>query len=823
MIKKHRRGNMANFDKQSGKKNTMGVNSEESLLVIYILRILKKYSSPDKPMTSQDVMERLKEEYSIGDSDKKEAQQKKIRRHLDTLSDFYGKGCIVKIKGQTTRAGNRWFYDATKDEFAGEEKHTVETFSEVEVDFLIDIISSSKLLNASSTIGMIDKLLKKTKISEQARIQKLKLIIKEDWTKNINEELVDRKEKIEKIIEAGNNIEFDYNDKCNIVATPYALVFQDGKYVLKAKVKAEYSSFLLEKMHNIKPKGYAYEWDDEYFDEVMDIDFNENDKSNNITLENLFLNIPIIKSAIKEKRGIEFKYLSYAIHNDRVVLEGKDKRVLPHSLVFNDGKYYLIGIEEESSKIGYFRVDLISTLGYAKEKVKLSEWNERFFEEIKRAREVEKHPLMLAGKDIPVTFLVLESALDRVIDAFGRNISFKSTNEKKMVPIDSSKQKWYENHSLSEITKENLVKVFVRTTSEEAFRWALANADAVELIYPQEIRAKLMKSAAYAKNKYFATNDDIYFAEINRLRYEICNPKNETMDFSNINITKYTTYKEIDVARFKFKRTDLQDISFVADKEQLRSFYSFENPIKSYLPLSKAPNLQDVSIIFSEVESLDFVPNCRCLRSLTLGGTRVIDPSAIYQPLSPQLEYLKLFWGTEIDVEMFKKYNPKTKVIIGRKESEDRDNSINHRIDVDRRFTDYEYPLNVIDNILGLKYHKVSEKEIIEIKKRIIEDEAAFHAFECELYQRKDTGKILRALYYEGKSILEVACELKMTIAEVIEKNKVGYVNSVAFNQVREEFNLKYGDSGNVDSKDVEWFKQMLSDYRLEQNRNKYN
>ena len=30
-------------------------NSEDSLLVIYILRILKKYSSPKNPLSSQDV------------------------------------------------------------------------------------------------------------------------------------------------------------------------------------------------------------------------------------------------------------------------------------------------------------------------------------------------------------------------------------------------------------------------------------------------------------------------------------------------------------------------------------------------------------------------------------------------------------------------------------------------------------------------------------------------------------------------------------------------------------------------------------------------
>lgn len=463
---------MEKVDKQKREKLTMGVNSQESLLVIYILRILKKYSTPDKPMTCQDVMERLSEEYSIVDSDKKEAQLKKIRRHLDTLHGFYSNGCIGKLEGKNTRAGNKWFYDVLKDEYINEETHTIETLTDMELDFLIDVVSSSKLLNSESTISMIDKLLKKTKLSQKERAQRLKTIRGEKWAKSLNDDLVLRKKTIETYIDEGYNIIFDYDEEKSISATPYKLVYNNKKYVLKARAGDECRLFSLENIQNLKKTNYAENWEyDMYLEEDYDFDFDDNDTSNGTSLENLFLNLPIIKSAIKEKRGIEFKYLSYVIHNERPILEGKDKCVLPHSLVFNDGKYYLIGIDEEFSKVGYFRVDLISSLGYAKEKVKLSDWNERVFEEIKRAREVEKHPLMLAGIDIQVVFLVLESALDRVIDTFGRNISFKDTNEKKFVPTDSSKQKWYENHSISEIPREKVVKVSVRTTSEEAFRW----------------------------------------------------------------------------------------------------------------------------------------------------------------------------------------------------------------------------------------------------------------------------------------------------------------------------------------------------------------
>ena len=62
-------------------------NSEDSLLVIYIFHILKKYSSPDKPLSTQDVMDYLEKDYSIGNAEKSDAQKKKIRRHLDTLHE----------------------------------------------------------------------------------------------------------------------------------------------------------------------------------------------------------------------------------------------------------------------------------------------------------------------------------------------------------------------------------------------------------------------------------------------------------------------------------------------------------------------------------------------------------------------------------------------------------------------------------------------------------------------------------------------------------------------------------------------------------------
>jgi hypothetical protein len=58
-------------------------------------------------------------------------------------------------------------------------------------------------------------------------------------------------------------------------------------------------------------------------------------------LDSLFVNIPTINDAIANRKCIKFLYRSYKVSNGRVVYSDNEKRVLPHSCVFNDGKYYL--------------------------------------------------------------------------------------------------------------------------------------------------------------------------------------------------------------------------------------------------------------------------------------------------------------------------------------------------------------------------------------------------------------------------------------------------------------------------------------------------
>ena len=341
-------------------------NSEDSLLAIYILQVLKKYSSYDNQLSSQDVMSYLKEDYSIGVADKAEAQRKKVRRHLDTLQEFYCVGCIKKVEGKT-KSGHKWYYDIGRDKFTNEEGVVQETLSEVEIDLLIDLISATKILNSEGTRGLIDKLLRKTSSTKEDRERRLGKIEREAWLKTPNEDLIEKKDLIEDCFEE-YYVTFDYEGEESITAMPIEWRYDNGVCFLYAKVGDKYRNFSLNKIRNCNST-------DESFKDFEDFRrYDEETDSDKTTLDSLLVNIPTIKSAIADKKCLHFLYRSYAVNNDCVVSTDEEKSVLPHSLVFNDGKYYLIGIDVNVpglNKIAYFRVDLIFELHYAETKIEL--------------------------------------------------------------------------------------------------------------------------------------------------------------------------------------------------------------------------------------------------------------------------------------------------------------------------------------------------------------------------------------------------------------------------------------------------------------------
>lgn len=614
-------------------------NSSDSLLVIYILDILKKYSSPENPLSSQDVMEYLRNDYSIGKEDNSEALKKKIRRHLETLHESYLNSCIRKEEGKTRKA-HKWYYDVSKDNSANEECVVYETLSEAEIELLVDLVSATKILNSEGTRGVIDKLLKKTSLSEAERERRLGKIEREAWLKTPNSDLVEKKDFIEDCF-YNECLIFDYEDEESITAIPLGWIYEDGVCLLNAKVHEEERAFELDKIRNYTSDADGYEDVDDFrrYDEATD--------SDKTALDSLFANIPTIKKAIAEKNCLHFLYRSYVVDKDRVVSEDREKSVLPHSLVFNDGKYYLIGIDEEnpaSDKIAYFRVDLMFELYCEEAEIKLSDWDKHVLETIERAREVEKHPLMMSGRDVLIIFRVTESALDRVIDAFAvKPDKFEVTEETRLIE---------ESH------EERLVTVKVRTTREEAFRWALANADAVELVYPQDIRDRIARIADPIYQLYTQSIPDKVRENID----EVLKTGTFVISTKIDEETAYQTYTELS-KRNKLgavKSINIINVKNCGDIDYLGDFVNTRCLCISHACCSKLSwasklvNVTCLELMGSEINDTSWMKNMEKLFILNLQESTIDDLSVLSE--HKRIDYLDIS-GTKVsDISFIEKY-----------------------------------------------------------------------------------------------------------------------------------------------------------------------
>ena len=401
------------------------------------------------------------------------------------------------------------------------------------------------------------------------------------------------------------------------------------------------------------------------------------------TLENLFDNIRAINAAIKENVRIEFSYMSYIIEKDNVVYSETRKCVFPHSLVFTDGKYYLIGLnesaEESGKKVDYYRVDLISTITPVKDGKKLSVWDENIYSGIQRARDIEKHPLMLAGQDVPITFKVIESELSRVVDTFGvKPEKMDVTNETRMVSKRMGSRK------NSEPVEERVVKVRVRTTVDEAFWWALANADAVEVetqevrnmiarvsdpiyqLYTQSISDKVRENIDYIEQKgWFKISDSVdentakaTFDELKRCnRTEIvksiyfskddCEPENFLENFTNTkDLRIYDSPQCEDIAwasnfakleTLHLNGTQVDDVSWLEDMHELKGLEIYDSPVDDLSMLRDHSNISTLRLHGTNIRDISFIENYQRLDWVTLINCPIKD----YSPLFRVPSYIK--------------------------------------------------------------------------------------------------------------------------------------------------------------------------------------
>jgi hypothetical protein len=297
---------------------------------------------------------------------------------------------------------------------------------------------------------------------------------------------------------------------------------------------------------------------------------------------------------------------------------------------------------------------------------------------VQRAREVEKHPLMLAGNDTLVTFKVVESALDRVIDAFAINPNkFHITDEMRPVksPFDE------------DVHEEKVVRVQVITTSEEAFRWALANADVVELVDPQELRDNLARIADPIHKLYthylpdkVRENIDYVLKEgafkISHMvdeetacaTYKVLAKTGRLGIVNNMSIAGEDSFDNVDyfgefintnwlrmrtpyiknmswasklvnVETLTLEDSQLEDLSWMKEMKKLKKVFMSNSSFSDLSVLSEHENIDILDINGTKVSDISFIENFSNLKQLLIATCPIKDYSPLFTTKA-KLKYL---------------------------------------------------------------------------------------------------------------------------------------------------------------------------------------
>ena len=181
----------------------------------------------------------------------------------------------------------------------------------------------------------------------------------------------------------------------------------------------------------------------------------------------LFLNIEILNDAIENGKKVEFQYGAYDF--DKVLKPKKDGKVYkvnPYYLVNNHGKYYLVCNNDKYDNIGNYKIDNILNIKILDENIKqLKSLPGQNDFSIKKY--LSEHIYMMAGKSISAKLKILdEERVNDVVDWFGKDIYLKKDSEGNS-------------------------NVLLNVNEDALIFWAMQYGKSVEVLEPQETRAKI--------------------------------------------------------------------------------------------------------------------------------------------------------------------------------------------------------------------------------------------------------------------------------------------------------------------------------------------
>lgn len=185
----------------------------KKLAILRIWQILLKYSDYEHPLTQEDIIKHLKNDYEI------KMERKAIGKNISDLRE-------AGIDIESCRAGS---YIASRD------------FEDSELKLLIDSVLQSKHITARHSKDLIEKLCGLSNKYFRSQVKNIYSV--DEWSKTDNQALFYNIDLINEAIASGKQVEYDYN-KYGIDAklhkssfqrvSPYQLILHNQRYYLMA-------------------------------------------------------------------------------------------------------------------------------------------------------------------------------------------------------------------------------------------------------------------------------------------------------------------------------------------------------------------------------------------------------------------------------------------------------------------------------------------------------------------------------------------------------------------------------------------------------------
>ena len=667
---------------------------EKSLLSLYIFEILRKFSNKESPMTEKEIKKKINKSEIFKDANKiKKDDRKIIPRHVQTLVEHF-KGLIVKEDTKKNQAA-KWYYDESKSDKYELLKHFPQSyFTLEEITFLTHMIHSNKLLTEQSSAAFIDKLMSFLDDSD-------KKIAKENYEsfakatriiKNENQYVHEIFDRLQDAIKSQKyttiTINSDETELCQIKnANVYAIYKRDakGQVYVCVQENGECIEIKLSEVKHVDLLSKSSEYDTSIVENLEKKGFviiDEYDRSNDLEIFNdtLFTNLRLITTA--KNKGMYLSFKDFDLWNRTAAVT---RTITPLKTILEDDNYYLVAIENTCGieKPIYIKVTLMDDLRLGK-KLSAEERKKLKFKEESLHTDPFIHSKSVRKK---VRFIIKKEAIQQVNDGFKETLSATKAN-----PFDNTSEliKAIGESDAESFTKsftgynygEELVRIEVDATEDDAFRWALRNAEVVEIERPMHLRLKLLEIAQNMSTRYSRSS---YDREQKHYHEVITGEEFLTLGSAVVHGGKTTyqdsIYKRISKERAysKIEKLKIQNTETPISKEELEKYINVEelvidgNGFSDFSWIASLPSLRCLTLKNTTIESGDmlskiphldvlFLNENRCLQNydflidmdvdtLCLGHNGSADISPLYKLRKTERLILKESMLWDIDME----------------------------------------------------------------------------------------------------------------------------------------------------------------------------